>query len=99
VQLQVHNPVDSEAPHVAFVGIVDGMTVGNRLTVRVQATDNESVSRVELYLDGMLQSVSSNSYLTARLNPRKLADGGHTLKALAYDAEGNAGEATATIYR
>ena len=100
VQVLVSHPVDSEAPRVVLVGLADGMTIGTKLTVQVQATDNVGISRLELYLDGVLKVARDGiAALTFVWNTRKLGAGAHEIKALAFDAAGNVGEARVTMYR
>jgi Big-like domain-containing protein len=99
VEVLVSHPVDTVAPQVTLVGLRDGMTIGKKLRVRVRARDNIGISRLELYLDGELKSVSKRSRLAARWKTHKLPVGAHEIKALGYDAAGNVGEARVTVYR
>ena len=60
--------------------------------------DNISVARVEVYLDGVLQTTDPTSPYQWAWNTVTASDGVHTLQARAYDAAGNVGvSATASV--
>ena len=70
------------------------------VSVYVNATDNVGVVKVELYVDGKLNSTSTSAPFTTKWNARKAASGAHTLQCKAYDAAGNVGtSATVTVYK
>jgi hypothetical protein len=68
-----------------------GSTVSNTVNVQVGATDNVGVAKVELYVDNALADVTSQVPASFAWDTTKVADGSHTLRALAYDAAGNVG--------
>jgi subtilisin family serine protease len=70
--------------------IVSMWTQGNSLKVKVAAQDNVAVVKVDLYVDGALQS-SSSGPTTFSVNLKNLPRGTHTLESRAYDAAGNVG--------
>jgi hypothetical protein len=57
----------------------------------VNASDDVAVTKVELYVDGLLQAASTTAPFTTKWNTTKAAKGGHTLSCKAYDAAGNVG--------
>jgi hypothetical protein len=57
----------------------------------VNASDNIAVTKVELYVDGILQAFSSTAPFTLKWNSAKASKGPHTLVCKAYDAAGNTG--------
>lgn len=82
---------DVTAPAVAITFPADGGTVGRNKTVTItaNASDNVGVSRVEFYVNGVLQcSDTAAAYSCAwRVpSPRGVA---YNLQAAAYDAAGN----------
>ena len=92
------NPEDSVAPVLSsFVASATGTVSGN-VQLSVTATDNSSLSKVVLTLDGstVLSSVSMSG-TSATLNytweTAYIANGEHTVKAVVYDSANNASEA------
>jgi len=69
-------------------------------SVYVNASDNVGVTRVELYVDGVLTSTSASAPFTTKWNTKKAAAGTHNLQARAYDAAGNSGTSNpVTVYK
>jgi archaellum component FlaF (FlaF/FlaG flagellin family) len=94
------NPPDDSAPTVAITSPADGSSV-SRTTVKitVNASDNVGVSKLELYIDGALKTVTSQSYLSWSWNTRKEARGQHIISAKAYDQAGNVQTDAITVYK
>jgi fibronectin type 3 domain-containing protein len=86
---------DSTQPTAAITAPVNGATVtGSAVAVSASASDNVSVTKVELYVDGALKMTDATSPYSFSLDTTPLANGGHTLSAKAYDAAGNTGTST-----
>ncbi len=81
---------DTTPPTVSITSPTAGATVSRNLSVTVNAADNVGVTRVELYVDGVLTGTSSAAPFTTSWNPRKASVGTHTLVCKAFDAAGNA---------
>ena len=62
---------------------------GKFLAVTVSATDAGGVSRVELYIDGKLNTTDSSAPYTFRVNAKPLSRGNHGIQAKAFDKAGN----------
>ena len=82
---------DTTAPSVSIAAPLNNSTVDASATVTVNAGDNVAVSRVELYLNGVLLATGNAASLTYNWNTSTLANGNYLLSAKAYDAAGNAG--------
>ncbi|MEJ6000420.1 CehA/McbA family metallohydrolase [Paucibacter soli] len=83
----VKQVADTVAPQVsASVGGGSG-----QITLAAEASDNVGVTRVEFSVDGQLKGSSSQAPYALKLDSKSLANGSHTLVAMAYDAAGNAG--------
>jgi len=92
-------PADTVAPRVSIVSPRDGAYVSSNVKIKVSASDNVGVSRIELYIDGDLLAVASSSNtLTKGWNTRKAAGGEHVISAKAYDAAGNVGAISVAVY-
>ncbi|MDP2905765.1 MAG: discoidin domain-containing protein [Candidatus Omnitrophota bacterium] len=89
---------DTTPPQVSITNPANNSTVSGTCYIHVSATDNKSVSRVEIYIDGALK-------YTYTYNPRYLdppviyswntataSNTTHALKAIAYDTSNNKGE-------
>jgi hypothetical protein len=85
-------PVVSISPLSPISGVVP---------IRVSASDNMEVTRVELYVDGGLRGMNNGKtdsiYYSFDLDTLQLADGSHTLLAKAYDYAGNVGQNSISV--
>ena len=93
---------DSDVPVVSITAPVDGQRVKGlwTLKVKVNASDNVGVSRVELYADGKLVGASSYAPVAFTWNVRRATAGAHVFQAYAYDAAGNIGASSkVTVYK
>jgi len=99
LSVSVMNAADTIAPTATFTSPANGATVTTKATVSVNATDNVGVTKMELFIDGKLMTTVSGTNLTYLWNCRKEAAGYHTIIAKAYDAAGNAGTTTITVYK
>jgi hypothetical protein len=84
---------DSVAPSVSIAAPVAGSTVGGTAMVSANATDDVGVTKVEFYLNNILQSTASAAPFTFSWNTLAATNGAYTLSAKAYDAAGNVGQA------
>jgi subtilisin family serine protease len=91
---------DTTPPSVTITSPADGAEVsGASVNVYVNATDDVAVTKVELWVDGVLKGASTVSPFTVKLSLKKLTSGAHVLQSKAYDAAGNLGSSTPiTIY-
>jgi subtilisin family serine protease len=87
----VNNVVDTTLPTISITSPTDGAKISTNVSVKVNAADNVRVTKVELYVDGFLQAVSTTAPFTTKWNSAKSVKGPHTLQTKAYDAAGNAG--------
>ena len=82
---------DTTAPTTAITSPAAGSTVSGTVTVTASASDNVGVTRVELYVDGVLLATDTASPYSASWNTAGASNGSHTLTSKAYDAAGNVG--------
>ncbi len=80
---------DSIAPTVAISSPANGATLSGSVGIGVAASDNVGVTRIELYIGGVLYGQSSSSSATFTWNTTNSQDGTYTLEARAYDAANN----------
>ncbi|HET6431946.1 Ig-like domain-containing protein [Dyella sp.] len=68
------------------------------ISLFANASDNVGVSRVEFYVDGVLEASDSSAPYSATLDSTTLANSSHSLVAKAYDAAGNLGTSSAVAF-
>jgi len=87
---------DTTPPTVAMTAPANGATVsGTTVTVSATAADNVGVAGVQFKLDGAnLSAEDTASPFSLTWNSTTVADGSHTLTAVARDAAGNTATAT-----
>ncbi|HET9531641.1 MAG TPA: S8 family serine peptidase [Blastocatellia bacterium] len=91
---------DTTAPVVNITSPSDGSRVAAKVNVRVNASDDTGVTRVEFYVDGRLVARSTSSPFTFGWDTRKLSKGAHSIHCRAYDAAGNVGASpSVTVFR
>ncbi len=88
---------DTQAPSVSITAPPDNATLTGVVTVRASAADNVGVTRVEVYLDGVLRAVDTQAPYEWVFDTSTVANGAHTLTVLAFDAAGNMGQATRAV--
>ena len=92
VTVTVNNVVaDTTAPGVAISSPANNSSVSGAVTISASASDNVGVSKVELYVNAVLQATDTTSPYTFNWNTATLANGSYALTAKAYDAAGNVG--------
>lgn len=90
---------DATAPVISSFNLTDGMTVSAKQTIKVSATDNQSVAKISLLIDGKEVAVAYGGSLSYSWNTRKLARGAHTVTVRITDAAGNVTTKTVTVYK
>ncbi|MFH1861368.1 MAG: LamG-like jellyroll fold domain-containing protein [bacterium] len=88
---------DISAPTVSLTSPLDGVTVSNTVTVTATASDDVRVTYVEFKVDGVAVGADSTAPYTTDWDTRSVANGGHTLAAVAYDLSGNSGTSSVTV--
>lgn len=80
---------DLEDPTGFIAYPADWMDVTGTIDVRLTANDNDAVNRVELYVDGILESEMSEHPYHFSLDSNLLSNENHTIYAIIYDNSGN----------
>lgn len=80
---------DTTPPSVSISSPASGATITGATTVSATASDNVGVSKVEFYLDGVLQTTDTTSPYSWAWSPTSAQNGAHSLTAKAYDAANN----------
>lgn len=89
---------DTTPPVISGFNLTNGMTVsGSRMTVSASATDNQSVSKISLTIDGAEVSIAYGSSVSYNWSLRKTANGAHNVTVRAWDAAGNTASKTVTV--
>lgn len=100
ITVQTPEMPDTTAPSVSFLSPAHNATVSSSMVIKVAASDNKNIAKIELYIDGKM--VSSNTGLTTlsyTWNSKKASRGAHTLTAKAYDTSGNTSQTSITVYK
>ncbi len=100
VTVTVSNAVssnDTTAPVVSLYNPVDGSTINTKFPIDASATDNTAVTKMEVYIDGVLKKTVGGGTLSFTGTAK--ATGSHTITVKAYDAAGNIGQYTVVVRR
>lgn len=89
---------DTTPPVVAIANPVAGVVNGT-VSVSLNASDNSGPAGItqQLFIDGVLKAKGTGATLGYSWNTRKIANGTHTLKAVATDAAGNTSSASVQV--
>jgi beta-lactam-binding protein with PASTA domain len=86
-------------PSVSISAPAADSTVSGTVTITATASDNVGVVRVQFFVDDVEIGNDVTSPFSISWNSRNVADGVHTISALARDAAGNQGESSAVGVR
>lgn len=89
---------DTTEPSVSITSPADGATLTGPVTIAVTAVDNVGVERVDLSINGTPAASASEFPYEFYWDTKNDPEGFYELTAIAFDAAGNAGLSTATIY-
>jgi C1A family cysteine protease len=92
-------PPDTISPVVSILSPTNGSTIGRKVSIQTNASDNVGTSRMELYIDGVLKVVTNSSAIKWSWNTVKVSRGQHVISSKAYDAAGNVGMNSITVYK
>jgi thermitase len=91
---------DITAPTIGSFSLTDGMTISpTRQTISVSTTDNQSVAKISLVIDGKEVAIAYGSSLSYSWNTRKVAKGAHTVTVRITDNSGLMTSKTVTVYK
>jgi hypothetical protein len=99
VTVAIQTTPDTIPPVVSILSPTNGSTVGKKANLQAKASDNVGISKMELYIDGVLILVKNSSNITSPWNTANVSKGQHVIKAKAYDQAGNVGENSITVYK
>jgi len=91
------SPADTTPPVASINSPANGATLSGSVNVGVSATDNVGVTKIELYIGGVLSGQSSSASATFTWNTVNFQDGTYTLESRAYDAANNVGTSTISV--
>jgi beta-lactamase superfamily II metal-dependent hydrolase len=86
---------DITPPATSITAPAAGATVSGTTAVTATASDNVGVTKVEFYLDSVLQSTDTTSPYSWSWTTTTATNGAHALTTRAYDAAGNTTTSTA----
>ncbi len=85
------NACDTTPPTVSVVEPLPGATLANTVTLAADAHDNDAVAHVRFTVDGAaVGSQLTSEPFTMLWDTRTVANGSHTIRAVATDGSGNA---------
>ncbi|WP_229411079.1 MULTISPECIES: S8 family serine peptidase [unclassified Massilia] len=88
-------PADTTAPTASLAAPLAGSTVSGAVPVTVNASDNVGVARVDLVVNGTVVATDTTAPFSFSWDSTGVANGKVSVSAVAYDAAGNAGSASA----
>ena len=87
-------PSDNQAPVASVTSPGGGSEVSGSVSITINASDNDMVAKVELYVDGSRVATDSNAPFSFSWDSTGHADGTAGIHAVATDASGNQGQSS-----
>jgi hypothetical protein len=88
---------DTLAPTVSISTPTNNATVSGIAPIQANASDNVGVTKVEFYVNGVLNKTVISAPFTFNWDTSSLAKGSYTLLAKAYDAANNVGQSSSVV--
>lgn len=88
---------DTIPPVVAILSPKNGTTIWKKVTIQAKASDNVGISKMELYIDGVMTLTKNSNSITWSWNTANVPKGQHTISVKAYDVAGNVGTKSITV--
>ena len=89
ITVTVDTILDNTPPVVNIVNPINGQTVSGNVNIVADATDNNQVSKVEFYIDGLLETTVTDPPYNHTWNSNQVNAGIHNIFARAYDPNNN----------
>ncbi|HVF69230.1 MAG TPA: Ig-like domain-containing protein [Xanthomonadales bacterium] len=92
--------LDTYDPTVTISSPLNGTRIVRSVNISAYATDNIRVTKLELYINGVLKTSNTNSNtISYTWNTKRTPLGAHNITIKAYDAAGNAGQSSVMVYK
>jgi len=88
---------DTIPPDVAIMYPENGAVISGSVIVKVQASDNTAITKVELYINGTLFATDTEAPYEFYWDTTTNRNGAYTIQAKAYDKAGNISESSIII--
>ncbi|MFC2146521.1 Ig-like domain-containing protein, partial [Acidobacteriota bacterium] len=84
-------------PVVTITNPTDGQTVSGTVTIQIDASDDNGISRVEIYIDSVLTTTLTAAPYTYQWDTTTATNGSHTLRSTAYDTANQTADDQVTV--
>jgi hypothetical protein len=85
--------VDIEAPIIQFISPFDSSLIFEDVTFNLQLSDNQMLTNIDIFIDDIniktLSLSGASEYVSFNFDTTTIQNGLHTVKAVAYDGNGN----------
>lgn len=100
-QVSVTVPADTLPPSVTISKPLNGSSMAGvkKVVIQASATDNRGISRMELFIDGVLKQTTSSATLNYTWSTLKLSAGAHVILVKACDLSNLCSTAQVTVNR
>lgn len=98
VNINIDNPIpDTTPPQVSITAPLPSTTVTGKINVSINASDENGISNIDLYVDNVLKTALTASPYTYQLDTTTLNDGSHTIMVRAHDPSDNQTQKSVTV--
>jgi tetratricopeptide (TPR) repeat protein len=95
VTLLIETP--DNPPTITITNPTNGQTVSGTITIQVDATDDNGISRVEIYIDNVLTATLTTAPYTYQWDTTTATNGSHTLRATVNDTANQIADDQVTV--
>ena len=92
---------DTINPAVTILSPLNNSYISRKVRIKISASDNVGINRIEFYIDGVLKNIiSANSTTyTWTWNTTNESNGTHIIMVEVFDSAGNMGKDSITVYK
>lgn len=90
---------DTTPPTVAITSPASGVPVSGQVSIKVSASDNVGVAKVQFYIDGVLKSTDTSLPYEWKWQTNNATPGQHIIMVKAYDAAENVASTQITVHK
>ncbi len=81
--------IDNTPPTISIDSVTEGQTVNLEVNIATTASDNDTIAKVEFYINNVLKSTDTTAPYDYNWDSTAVSDGSHEIKAIAHDEAGN----------
>ncbi len=97
VSVSINNIPNNQPPQIILQNLQTATTISSNYTIYIDAQDDDTISKIEVYIDDALVETLLTMPFKYSLNPSNYPEGKHIITFIAYDSYGQTNTVSAEI--